>query len=66
MVACAAITILCYKQVSHFLFPSCSARDKVLHAVFTVAIAVMVACAAITILCFKQVRSLPVSNVFTT
>ncbi len=33
MVACAAITILCFKQVSHFLFPTCSTRDKVLHAV---------------------------------
>lgn len=42
--------------VSHFLFPSCSTRDKILHAVFTVAIAVMVACAAVTILCFKQDR----------
>ncbi len=52
--------------VSHFRFPTCSTRDKVLHAVFTVAIAVMVACAAITILCFKQVRSLPVSLVFNT
>ena len=41
--------------MSHCLFPSCSTRDKVLHAVFTVAIAVMVACAAVTILCFKQV-----------
>jgi hypothetical protein len=33
MVACAAITILCLKQVSHFLFLSCSILDKVLHAV---------------------------------
>jgi len=42
--------------VSHCLFPSCSTRDRVLHAVFLLAIALMVTCAGVTILCFKQDR----------
>jgi hypothetical protein len=46
MVACAAITILCFKQMSHFLFPTCSTRDKTLNAVITVGHA------AITTHCF--------------
>lgn len=42
--------------ISHCLFPSCSAKDKFLHSVFIVAIAIMITCAAVTILCFKQDR----------
>lgn len=34
--------------------PQCSPRDKVLHALFLVAVSVMVACATVTIVCFKQ------------
>ncbi|XP_064476605.1 E3 ubiquitin-protein ligase MARCHF4-like [Ornithodoros turicata] len=34
--------------------PQCSPRDKVLHTLFLVAVAVMVACATVTIVCFKQ------------
>jgi len=42
--------------LSQCLFPSCSTRDKVLHAIFLLSIALMVTCAGVTILCFKQDR----------
>lgn len=34
--------------------PPCSARDKLLHCLFLLAVGVMVACATVTIVCFKQ------------
>ena len=42
-------------QISNWLLPSCSSKDKVLHSVFMAAIGIMITCSIVTILCFKQV-----------
>ncbi|RWS31758.1 E3 ubiquitin-protein ligase MARCH1-like protein [Leptotrombidium deliense] len=43
-------------KVRHWQFPHCSRRDKILHVIFFLSVAVMIACAAITVMCFKHDR----------
>lgn len=42
--------------ISHWRFPECSLKDKILHLFFIVSVCLMIACAAVTIICFKQDR----------
>ena len=42
-------------QISHWRFPECSLKDKILHLFFVFCVFVMIACAAVTIICFKEV-----------
>ena len=45
-----------FPKVSHWRFPDCSLRDKILHLFFVFCVLVMIACAAVTIICFKEVN----------
>eukprot|EP00096_Caligus_rogercresseyi_P010344 TRINITY_DN3733_c0_g1_i1.p1 TRINITY_DN3733_c0_g1~~TRINITY_DN3733_c0_g1_i1.p1 ORF type:complete len:654 (-),score=148.15 TRINITY_DN3733_c0_g1_i1:1214-3175(-) len=42
--------------ISHWRFPECSFRDKILHLFFIISVCLMITCAAVTILCFKEDR----------
>jgi hypothetical protein len=44
-----------FLQISHWRFPECSLKDKVLHFFFVISVCLMIACAAVTIICFKEV-----------
>ena len=50
------LQLLFHSKVSHWRFPDCSLRDKILHLFFVFCVLVMIACAAVTIICFKEVR----------
>lgn len=42
--------------ISHWRFPECSLKDKILHLFFIISVCLMIACAAVTIICFKEER----------
>ncbi|XP_040579946.1 uncharacterized protein [Lepeophtheirus salmonis] len=42
--------------ITHWRFPECSFRDKILHLFFIISVCLMITCAAVTILCFKEDR----------
>ena len=42
-------------KISHWRFPECSLKDKILHFFFVISVLLMIACAAVTIICFKEV-----------
>ena len=46
-----------FSKVSHWRFPDCSLRDKILHLFFVFCVLIMIACAAVTIICFKEVNN---------
>jgi hypothetical protein len=49
------IEFMFFLQISHWRFPECSLKDKVLHFFFVISVCLMIACAAVTIICFKEV-----------
>lgn len=42
--------------ISHWRFPECSLKDKILHFFFVISVCLMIGCAAVTIICFKEDR----------
>lgn len=41
-------------KASHWQFPQCTLRDKILHSIFFISLMTMIGAATVTILCFKQ------------
>ena len=54
--SCNAQNAISSSKVSHWRFPDCSLRDKILHLFFVFCVLIMIACAAVTIICFKEVN----------
>jgi len=48
--------------ISHWRFPECSLKDKILHFFFVISVCLMIACAAVTIICFRQDRRGPYTH----
>ena len=55
--SCNAQNAISSSKVSHWRFPDCSLRDKILHLFFVFCVLIMIACAAVTIICFKEVNN---------